>query len=860
MANKRLSVTIDADTSSFQKSMNNMKSSMKEATGGISNSLGDMQKSLGNVSDKMSTAGTNMTKWVTGPIVALTAGIFGLMTKTGDYADRILDLSDITGMSTDAIQEWAYVADIAGVNGEAVTNAVTGLVRRLPQLESEGGKATEAVNKLGLSYDDLSKLSPDEQVEALMYALSDIEDPLERNAIGSQLFGGAWQDIAPILSMGADEMANVRDEAHDMNAVMGEEGLKEANAFRQEMERIKNELTGVAREVAGEFLPIFRDNLLPLIKDNLIPAFKDFAEWIKSVIEWFSGLSPEVQGAIGKFIAFAAALGPILVVGAKIVAGIKILIGVIAFLLTPVGAVIAIIAGLIAIGVLLYKNWDEIKAKASQVWGSIREFFTGVHESIQQTFQNAWEGIKNFFIGLHESIQTAVQAVWRAVADFFRGIWESIVSTARAIWEPIKKFFSTLWEGVKKVFEVIWNAIKTVLMVIMGLIMVAIATAWNAIADTINGVLNVIKAIVTTVWNAIKGTVQTVVNAIRTVITTVWNAIKTVVTTVLNSIRSVITTVWNSIRDVVTTVVNAIRNVITTVFNAIRTVTTSVWNSIKNVITTVVNAIRNVVTTIWNAIQTVTTTVFNSIRNIATTVWNAIRTAITTVINAIRTVVTTVWNAILTVITTILNSIRTTVTTIWNGIRTTISTIVNGVRTTVTNTFNGLKGTVTRIWNSIKSAIETPIKKARNTVRTMIDQIKGFFNFQWKLPKLKMPRFSVSGSANPLNWLSQGVPKINVDWFATGGIATGASVVGIGEKGSEAIVPLSQKHRMKPFAEAVASMMPQDNNDGGSKGETIITGNTFVVREEADIKKIAQELKKLDDRESRGRGKRGGGN
>ena len=170
-----------------------------------SKSIGQrMQEGLGKAEKAIGTVGKSMTKWVTGPIVAASAGVFGLMTKTGDYADRVLDLSDITGMSTDAIQEWSYVADIAGVSSEAVTDAVAGLVRRLPQLESEGGRATEAMDKLGLSYEELSNLSPDEQVDALMYALSEIEDPLERNAIGSQLFGGAWKDLAPILSMGAD--------------------------------------------------------------------------------------------------------------------------------------------------------------------------------------------------------------------------------------------------------------------------------------------------------------------------------------------------------------------------------------------------------------------------------------------------------------------------------------------------------------------------------------------------------------------------------------------------------------------------------------------------------------------------------
>ena len=74
--------------------------------------------------------------------------------------------------------------------------------------------------------------------------------------------------------------------------------------------------------------------------------------------------------------------------------------------------------------------------------------------------------------------------------------------------------------------------------------------------------------------------------------------------------------------------------------------------------------------------------------------------------------------------------------------------------TSITATFDGIKNTITE-------RIET----AKNAVKTAIDAIKGFFNFKWELPKLKMPHFKVQGSANPISWLTQGVPKISIDWY-----------------------------------------------------------------------------------------------
>ena len=69
--------------------------------------------------------------------------------------------------------------------------------------------------------------------------------------------------------------------------------------------------------------------------------------------------------------------------------------------------------------------------------------------------------------------------------------------------------------------------------------------------------------------------------------------------------------------------------------------------------------------------------------------------------------------------------------------------------------------------------------------------MKSFFNFKWSLPSIKLPHFSVSGSANPINWLSQGVPKISVKWYAKGGIMTQPTFFGGGEAGPEAVLPLN---------------------------------------------------------------------
>ena len=142
----------------------------------------------------------------------------------------------------------------------------------------------------------------------------------------------------------------------------------------------------------------------------------------------------------------------------------------------------------------------------------------------------------------------------------------------------------------------------------------------------------------------------------------------------------------------------------------------------------------------------------------------------------------------------------------WIGLWDKVVSSFKSAKDSVVNGVSDMTSKAVNKFNEIKQGITDKINGAKDAVKSAIDKIKGFFNFDWSLPKIKLPHFNISGkfSLNPPS-----IPTFGVDWYSSGGIFTKPTIIGnigVGDadngKGrqAEAVLPL------KPFYQEMESM------------------------------------------------------
>lgn len=333
--------------------------------------------------------------------------------KAGQNADDLNTLSKVYSINTTDLQKYAVAADLVDVSVEDIAKSHVKLEKSMYSAQNGSKSQAEAFEKLGVSVTnaDGSLRDSDAVWQDTIAALGTMTNETERDAIAQQLMGKSAANLNPLIEDQGETYKNLSETLQKYGLdFVDQETLDKANQFNDQLDTMKA-IGSVALSTVGAQLAGY-----------LAPALEKVVGWIGQFASWLSKLSPEVLTIIGVIAGVVAAIAPVLLILGKLafavssIMNLANLLGVgIGALAGPIGIAIAAIAAIIAIGVLLYKNWDTIKAKAAEIkanliatWNSIKTSVANVINAMKNTITSVFSSIKSTAISIWNGIKTAI--------------------------------------------------------------------------------------------------------------------------------------------------------------------------------------------------------------------------------------------------------------------------------------------------------------------------------------------------------------------------------------------------------------------------------------------------------------------
>ena len=357
------------------------------------NSLKDYQKQLNECNpalEKMAKAAENaakQTKELSAAGALVGGALLGNAYNAAKSADELATLARNTGFTVEELQKMQYASDLVDVSVDQMTGAYTKMVKQMSSSPKKFEELGVAITDANGEMRDSSEVFYD-----VLQALSGIDNETERDAKAMELFGKSAMELSGIVDDGGEALKYYGDQAEELGLILSEDDVAAATEFNDAIDLAKN-------RVSASFMKMGN-----ALATTLVPALEKLLDIVTKVVTWFSNLSGRTQKIILIIAGLIAAISPAMLIISKILTLVKLLGAALAFLASPIGVVVAAIGGLIAVGVLLYKNWDTIKAKAQSLWSSISATFTNIKNVVSEKInaakdivKNAIDKIKSFF-------------------------------------------------------------------------------------------------------------------------------------------------------------------------------------------------------------------------------------------------------------------------------------------------------------------------------------------------------------------------------------------------------------------------------------------------------------------------------
>ena len=435
-------------------------------------------------------------------------------TDVGKMGETFKYVAPVAGALKYSYSDVAQAIGLMANSGIKASQAGTSLRSWLTRLASPTKQSAEAMDALGVSMTDAkgNMKSLDQLMRETRESFAGLTKE-QKAARAAQLAGKTGM---------AGLLAIVNSSDDDFNKLA--KSIGDSNGAAKEMYNIANDnLNGQLTELKSK-----TEGLGIALGKKLIPLAEKLVTKIKGVVDKFSAMDSSTQKTIIKIAGIAAAIGPALLVIGKLTTGVGKVIGVVgkfgmamktaggfvALITSPVGIAVGVIAALVAVGVLLYKNWDKVKQGAKNAWGYVVKTFTGVGAK-SGAVREALGGVIEQAKKLWSKIKSVGSGVGKVLGEHLPGIIEHFRKKFEMSFSIVAGIATGLFTGISGVVSGIMKVLGGIIDFISGVFTGNWKKVWQGVRDIFGGIFKTLGALLKTPLNAVIGLINGAINGIN---------------------------------------------------------------------------------------------------------------------------------------------------------------------------------------------------------------------------------------------------------------------------------------------------------------------------------------------------------
>ncbi|HFK1781683.1 TPA: DUF2207 domain-containing protein [Bacillus cereus] len=679
-----------------------------------------------------------------------------------------------------------------------LTEFAQGADKALKEALDGSGIATEQIEKWGASVAKGGRDGAAAMVEVAK-AIDGIEDPVKKNQVGVKVLATMFEDQGQNLT----------------NTLI--EASKKTKDLQQNQDNLNESVKKLDANPAVKFQKAMGD-----LQMALEPILGVIADVVASIADWISN-NPELAATLA---AVATAIGVISGALMAIAPIVMAVMGVFeigaAAALGIVAIVPIIIAAIVALGVAIYKNWDDIKNWTIEAWDSIKEYLVELWDGISQSCSEAWSSfleamheffdpIGQFFSDLWEGVKQACSDAWNSTVEFFSEAWSSFIEMMHSFFDPIGEFFSSLWSGIVETASSWWSSLVETASELWGTLTQAWQETWDTILTVLDPIISAVSTVLEAGWLLMQAGAQIAWAAICQYIIQPIQEAYDWVSTQIGEMVTWLGTQWE--------IAKAMAQIAWGLFKQyIIQPVLDTWNLVKEKFSDLVSWLNSQ----WETVKSYTSAAWGLFKQYiiqpVQDTWNLVKEKFSDLSNWMLGIWAKIKGYTLEAWKMVYTYVVEPVISAYNSAKEKFNDMYNTAR----EKFDSVKNAAQEKFEAAKHFIIDPIKDAVDSIEKFIGKIKGFFSdLKLKIPKPEMPplpHFSLQTSTKNILGKDITFPSgLNIDWRAKGGIFTkptifgmnGGNLQGAGEAGREAVLPLNKKTLGDIGAGIVAAMPRQ---------------------------------------------------